>query len=437
MSAVTRIFAAVLAAVSLVMLSGCTVLEDKATGVEELLRAPQLPGQYSQVQKALNSYLGESAQLKYPATGDFCSPFLFGDWNGDGVQDATVLYTTPAKGQNVHLAILEQDAQEGWKVTQEVEGLSSSVDSIFSAGLQGGAGNQLIVGYGSTQGDKYLAVYSYADQTLDVVYQQAYAQYLVQDITGNHFQDIVIVSPSTESSFAIQLLTNQDGQYRLVQEMGVGQQSFTGCAGIYSSVGSDGGRYLILDGITGETGTALASSILHYNSERQQLEPFLCRSTPDLFTATRRYFPILHSMDIDQDGTVEIPTVLSEEEGGSVSFTQDRRLCFVSWKDYTNEEQQEVSYGVLDVEYGYYLELPWEWKGNVMLTENEAQQAWEVRNREDETLYLSVRSGQQGRIPAGYSRIAALGGVQVQAKIDPAAKPLLSERNLIHGFRVL
>ena len=191
MSAVTRIFAAVLAAVSLVVLPGCTVLEDKTAGVEELLRAPQLPGQYSQVQKALNSYLGESAQLKYPATGDFCSPFLFGDWNGDGVQDATVLYTTPAKGQNVHLAILEQNAQEGWKVTQEVEGLSSSVDSIFSAGLQGGTGSQLIVGYGSTQGDKYLAVYSYDDQTLDVVYQQAYSQYLVQDITGNHFQDIV------------------------------------------------------------------------------------------------------------------------------------------------------------------------------------------------------------------------------------------------------
>ena len=416
------------------LLSGCAAPGGTA-GVEELLRAPQLPGEYSQVQKALNAYLGESAQLKYPASGDFLSPFLFGDWDGNGTEDAAVLYTTPAKGQNVHLAVLEQ--QEGeWQVTQEIEGLSTSVDSIDSAGMQSEAGSQLIVGYGSTQGDKYLAVYTYADQTLDPVYQQAYSQYLLQDITGNMRQDIVIVSPSSESDLTVQLLTNVDGQFQLVQEMGVSQQNFIECAGIYSSVGTNGSRYLILDGYTGETGAALASSILHYNSRLQQLEPFVPLSTEDLYAATRRYVPILHSMDIDGDGTVEIPTVLSEEEGGTVAFTQDRRLCFVSWRDYTGEGDPEVSYGVVDVEYGFYLPLPPEWKGKVMLTENEAEQAWEVRWLEDEHLYLSVRVGQPGKQPVGYREIGTLGGTQVQAKLHPAAYPL-GYYDMIQGFRVL
>ena len=425
---------ACLCAAALCFLPGCTDAGQTA-GVEELLRAPQLPGQYSQVQKALNSYLGESVQLKYPASGDFSSPFLFGDWDGNGVQDAAVLYTSPAKGQNVHLAVLEQSG-ESWQVTQELEGLSSAVDSIASAVIQDGAGSQLIVGYGSTQGDRYLAVYAYADQTLEPVFEQAYSQYLMQDIVGTDRKDMVIVSPATESALKVQLLTNMDGQLQLVQEMGVGQQGFTGCAGIYSSLGRGGGRYLILDGYTDENGTALASSILHYNQRLRQLEPFVPASTQDLYGATRRYFPVLHSTDINDDGTVEIPSVLSEEEGGRVTFTQDRKLCFVSWRDYTSDREPEVSYGVLDVEYGFYLPLPRAWKGRIMLTENEAEQAWEVRSQEDGTLYLSVRAGTTEASPRGYRRIGSIGGTQVQVRLTPQSGGL-SVRELTKGFRVL
>ena len=419
---------------SAALLSSCTAVGG-AAGVEDLLRAPQMPGQYSQVQKALNTYLGEAAQLKYPASGTFLSPFLFGDWDGNGSIDAVVFYTTPAKGQNVHLSVLEQ-GPSGWRVTQEVEGLSTSVDSIDSADIQGGAGSQLIVGYGSTQGDRYLAVYTYGNETLEPVHQQAYSRYLLQDITGNGKQDILIVSPNTEAALNVQLLTNLEGQFQLVQEIGMPQQNFSGCAGIYSSVSADGGRYLILDGTTGEGGTSLASIILHYDQHAKRLEPFVPQDTTDLFAATRRYFPILHSMDINDDGTVEIPTVLSEEEGGTVAFTQDRKLCFVSWRDYTRSGDPEVSYGVLDVEYGFFLPLPREWKGQIMLTENEAQQAWEVRFQEDEQLLLSVRAGQPGMAPPGYGLIAQKGGIQVQGKLDPLAAPL-TYFELISGFRSL
>ena len=44
--------------------------------VEELLRAPRLPGDYGALQNALNEWLGESAQLKYPMQGELLSPCL-------------------------------------------------------------------------------------------------------------------------------------------------------------------------------------------------------------------------------------------------------------------------------------------------------------------------------------------------------------------------
>ena len=87
----------------LVLLAGCSAAGD----VETLLRAPQLSGESAALQKALNNYLGGSATLKYPASGDFLSPFAFGDWDGDGTDEAAVLYTTDTTSSNVWLAVLE------------------------------------------------------------------------------------------------------------------------------------------------------------------------------------------------------------------------------------------------------------------------------------------------------------------------------------------
>ena len=125
--------------------------------VEELLRAPKLSGDYGDVQTALNDWLGESAQLKYPMQGDLLSPFLIHDLDGDGQQDAAVLYTT-AQSSNVCVAILQKGSDGMWQVRQNAEGLADTVDSVGLAQLQPGDASQLVVGYVAAQGDHYLAV---------------------------------------------------------------------------------------------------------------------------------------------------------------------------------------------------------------------------------------------------------------------------------------
>ena len=162
------------------VLSGCSA-PFGATNVEELLRAPQPSAQQSAVQKALNSYLGETLHLKYPRGGTEMSPLLFADLDGDAVDEAVVLYVADSKGQNVHLAVLE-NKQSAWEVTYEIEGLSTEVASVETAQLTGN-GVQLLVGYATaTISDKYLSVYDYQDETITRVYEQAYTQYLAADL---------------------------------------------------------------------------------------------------------------------------------------------------------------------------------------------------------------------------------------------------------------
>ena len=126
------------------LLSACGLPMSENVQVEELLRAPRLPGDYGALQNALNEWLGESALLKYPMQGELLSPFLLQDLDGDGQQDAAVLYTT-AQSSNVCIAFLQKDAAGVWQVRQSIEGLADTVDNVRLAQLQDGAATQLVV----------------------------------------------------------------------------------------------------------------------------------------------------------------------------------------------------------------------------------------------------------------------------------------------------
>ncbi len=99
---------------------------------------PPLSGRLRCTANCPERLAGESAQLKYPIQGELLSPFVLQDLDGDGQQDAAVLYTT-AQTSNVCVAFLQQDAAGVWQVRQSVEGLAETVDNVRLAQLQDGA----------------------------------------------------------------------------------------------------------------------------------------------------------------------------------------------------------------------------------------------------------------------------------------------------------
>ena len=348
-------------------LAGCSMPGEQVQ-VEELLRAPKLSGDYGDVQTALNDWLGESAQLKYPMQGDLLSPFLIHDLDGDGQQDAAVLYTT-AQSSNVCVAILQKGRDGMWQVRQNAEGLADTVDSVGLAQLQPGDASQLVVGYVAAQGDHYLAVYSYTDGELSTILEQQYQQYLVEDITGGGSQDLILMSTLEDGGVQIELLTvDKEGSFQQVAVMGLSADRFSGCASVAAGVGADGRHYLVLDGWTGISGNNLASVLLYFDEDTQQMVPADQISTEKLYTASLRNVPSLVSQDLDGDGIVEIPT--QPDEAGLLNMSQSRRMDFIVWMDYTSPSP-EKSFGLLDEETNCYIELPMEWEGNLKLTDSE------------------------------------------------------------------
>ena len=398
------------------LLAGCSMPGEQVQ-VEELLRAPKLSGDYGDVQTALNDWLGESAQLKYPMQGDLLSPFLLQDLDGDGRQDAAVLYTT-AQSSNVCIAILQKDDADIWHVRQNVEGLADTVESVGLAQLQPGDATQLVVGYTAAQGDHYLAVYSYTDGVLSTILEQQYQQYLVEDITGGGNQDLILMSTLEDGGVQIELLTvDKEGSFQQVAVMGLSANRFAGCASVAAGVGADGRHYLVLDGWTGLSGNNLASVLLRFDEDTQQMVPADQISTEKLYTASLRNVPSLVSQDLDGDGIVEIPT--QPDEAGLLNMSQSRRMDFIVWMDYTSPHP-EKSFGLLDEETNCYIELPMEWEGNLKLTDSEQYDgAVELRTVDEDQLIMTLRLVRTTSSLKGWTRLGIVASRQMQAKLAP------------------
>ena len=405
-------------------LAGCSMPGEQVQ-VEELLRAPKLSGDYGDVQTALNDWLGESAQLKYPMQGDLLSPFLIHDLDGDGQQDAAVLYTT-AQSSNVCVAILQKGSDGMWQVRQNVEGLADTVDSVGLAQLQPGDASQLVVGYVAAQGYHYLAVYSYTDGELSTILEQQYQQYLVEDITGGGSQDLILMSTLEDGGVQIELLTvDKEGSFQQVAVMGLSADRFSGCASVAAGVGADGRHYLVLDGWTGISGNNLASVLLYFDEDTQQMVPADQISTEKLYTASLRNVPSLVSQDLDGDGIVEIPT--QPDEAGLLNMSQSRRMDFIVWMDYTSPNP-EKSFGLLDEETNCYIELPMEWEGNLKLTDSEQYDgAVELRTVDEDELVMTLRLVRTTSSLKGWTRLGIVASRQMQAKLAPDVE--ISDKN--------
>ena len=154
----------------------------------------------------------------------------------------------------------------------------------------------------------------------------------------------------------IELLTvDKEGSFQQVAVMGLSANRFAGCASVAAGVGADGRHYLVLDGWTGISGNNLASVLLRFDEDTQQMVPADQISTEKLYTASLRNVPSLVSQDLDGDGIVEIPT--QPDEAGLLNMSQSRRMDFIVWMDYTSPHP-EKSFGLLDEETNCYIELP-------------------------------------------------------------------------------
>lgn len=396
--------AGALCTLAALLLTGCTGTSLTGQNVEELLRAPQLSSTQNAVQSALNRYLGETLQLKYPRGGDEMAPFLFEDFDGDGETEAAVLYTTEAGAKTARVAILEQ-ADGEWQVACEAEGLGAEVASVETVTVFP-KGVQLAVGYANANlTEKYLTVYSYQNGALSAAGKQAYDEYLIADILDEGVMQVAIVPPTTEpGAMNLQLYVGRDGALESRQTVALDERLMD-CSGVQLSVYADR-RGLVVSGSLSTGG--VADELLPIQGA--WLEEGMQESVEE----STRSLSALQAQDLSGRGTVSIPAV-----SAPVSTPQAaHRYYFVKWQNYL-ADAYTMQFGAFDAQTGVYVRLPQTWQDKVTIADGAAEGSWRICSKNEDgsagdTLVV-LRTADRGEDRGVYTPLAAQGSVEVLA----------------------
>ncbi len=410
--------------------SGCSIT---TPNVEDLLRAPILSRDYSDIQTALTARFDSTVQLKYPTEGELLSPFAFGDWDGDGVQDAVVLFTLEDSSV-VLVGILKQDETATWQVAGTANGLSDTIVSIDFATMQAGQAQQIVATF-EAQGEQYLAVYSYQDGWLNTVFQQPCSQYLIEDITGNGTDDLILISSNDMGAAQMELLTYSADGFTQMLIPSFNEEPFTSYLSISTSTVWSSRQYLVIDGFVGEGQTTIVTEMIWYNTASGTFECPALASSKDLYTDSKRYSANLISYDIDGDGTMDVP-VQYAADAGVLNNVQGSPVSIIAWMDYSVYSPM-TSFGIFDDEYKYYLALPDEVKGNLLLVDGAQEGEIEVRNLSGDVLYFSLRVVDFDEVDAGWYQIGTVASKQIQIKIGEESSGFLSTYTLSKSIYLL
>ncbi len=383
--------------------------------VEDMLRAPRTDQRQSAVQSALNGYLGETLQLKYPRGGSEPDPVIFADLDGDGAEEAAVLYVSPSKGQNVHLSVLEQ-RDGAWAVAYEVMGLSTEVAEVQLAEVFPGS-TQLLVGFANAGlTDKFLELYDYRDVTIYSACRQPYSACWLGALSGGMRLAAAVAPQEPGGVSSLQLFAPEGRAMKPVQAVELDAR-FERCTALSRT--SDGPREGFA--VDGQTADGFVSQIVRLSGD--ELSPCLAEESDEPVCYTRpRALAALAPRAFDESGEL-----LCASAGQAIATLRSAdRFYAVDWMNSLRARPLR-RFGVWDDRCGFFLRLPESWRGGIALVE-QSDTSWQVLRRGDGALLCTVLLTPEdspleepdGAVRVGGSRVRLIFGeacAAAQAKI--------------------
>ncbi|MCD7804448.1 MAG: hypothetical protein LUH03_04740 [Oscillospiraceae bacterium] len=344
-----RILAVIL---SCLLLTGC---EAFTFSVDELLVAPSISDDQEALKQALYDNVGHTVTLAYPQSGDYRSAFVIADLDGDENDEALVFYTASSAtasgtGENVRVAVFDKDSGGDWHAMYEVAGGGSSVDNVIVTDY--GDVTDIVIGYGTSVHDESaVSIYRYENGVLRSTYDGWYTEMISADIDLCGTDEIVLFKKSG-TAVSVGVIKSSDGlSYVTAERMltsSVSAISNYVCGILYGETGA-----LFID-VTDEDGYLLTEVVYLVG------DTLTCLSAMDseLLWMTERTSGYL-SMDYDNDGIIEIPTIglfSGYSAGSSAEY-------MVNWLSYSEEELEFVieASAYYNLSDSYIFKLPSRW----------------------------------------------------------------------------
>ncbi len=416
-----KIFAAcVLCAV--LTFSGCSF---GSFSVDTLLEAPKLSKEQEGIYDALMKNVGNNIVLKYPRSGSNRSAYMVTNIDDEPTDEAIVFYefnnNLPGLSNNdtidsgVRLCVLDKDEKDEWKVVSDIAGAGTDVDRIIVSRLDGSGNISVIVGYSTLSiNEKVMEVYNYSQGMLTLAAQDSYSVMETLDIDNDGYNEIITVQSGGDNALATaSLLSMSEGQIVKTNIINMSER-FQSVASYVKGKLTDYNKALFIDCRYDES--RLQTEFLYYKYD--SLQNPVAKMGSDLADFTVRpdgYY----STDMDNDGIVEVPTVVPMP--GYELAAPEEQMYLTTWNAYRDYYEFYPKYvGYYSISDGYMLDFPEEWQSAVTVKRDAVtgesvfyvfDTSLEESTQEFMRISISSRDDADEYEKRGYKRITSVGQI--------------------------
>ena len=341
-----------------VLLSGCSFR--LASSVNDLISAISPFGDNADIKLAMDNYLGNGYSLKNPTSGDYITSYNFYDLDGDGENEAIAFYETKDSLGVAKMALLKKENEKKWQVLASVDGNGESAYRLDFSDIDNDSNVEVIVCWNSISNS---TSHSFVIYEVDLDDKPQFEKigdaktvnnYSIGDFIGNGTNQLLLfeILSGTKNSAKAEL-------YRI-----------------------DGGYSLI-----GET--RLDSRVLSYNNISQEKTSSGIRVYADAIsssgtTSGTSRSCLINSMDINSDGTPEIPTDADYD-----AFPTD--IYSLDWKAYRNTVLVHTAYSLFVKNDGYTVVIPDKYLDKIKVEYNKEERELSVYSSVDNQFSFSIK----------------------------------------------
>lgn len=333
-----------------VLLGGCAMRT-----VEQMYCPPRRSEELNNLQSAIDR---ELSGLDYaaPVSGENQQTVQMADLDGDGEEEYLV-FAKGASEKPLKILIFRQEEDGGCSLMETVELSGTSFEQVEYVDIDGNPGQEIVVGVQLS--DRMLrigSVYSFASGQADRIVSTIYARMLTCDQDGNGRRELMVIrSGETEADNAVAMLFQwRRGTMERSREVTLSEKADHikrvtagtlegGSAAIFvASAVNDSA--IVTDIFTMRQGNFYNLSLYGESGASVQ--------------TLRDYY--IYAEDIDEDGILELPSLLTMKNTSTVAGTEKQHL--IRWYSVDQEGNQKYKYYTFhNYTGGWYMELDSSW----------------------------------------------------------------------------
>ncbi len=367
--------------------------------VQDLMKPPKIYGDDQKIQVAFESSIKnkDNLILKYPSEGDYRSSFVMYDIDNDGQDEVFVFYTLKSDETIVRVNVLDRVDGE-WKSVSDFAGYGSEISSISFVDMNNNGHSEIIICWSlyESKTSKVITIHKVVKKDnrvtgLKILSNESCSYFKMVDLDedGNTEMFLTQLDSSKDSPRAYAKLLKMDNKNSISV---VGDVGLDGSVSGYSSFkietdSSGGPTKIFIDASKGEN--QMITEVIYWNKEKSNLEaPFFDNETLTNFKTQRT--PGIASMDIDDDGKIEIPTdsVKKNNLPLDISGSNEIAVGITQWCVVKNDQLEPKAYSLVNYSDLYIL----------IISDSDADSILAYNNLKQRklTVYKKTEEGEKG-----------------------------------------